>query len=131
MTTEADVPTWTKRYPGQPGYDPRADAPAVWMGAEYIEYGDWRGRYRDGDWILDAWGHLVDQDACPICQGAKYWVVLANPANPRQKAWEHEYMLCPRCTSFEEQLARSAQMASPVPQIANEHARTVNAQTAD
>lgn len=89
------------RIEGEPGWNPRTDAPAVALyGATFIESGRYQGRYNFGGLIVDAWLNLVDLDVCATCGGAE-WVHMENP-NPRAPRWEKVRVPCPTCSRIEE-----------------------------
>ena len=96
-TVEETEPPKRHPFPGMAGYNPRVDAPViVSLGGKFIEEGAWRGKYRVNGHVCDAWGRLLDEDACPMCQGAGKMLMDPNP-NPWAKPWEQAFVTCPRC----------------------------------
>jgi hypothetical protein len=79
-----------------PGYNPRLHAPVLAMGGKFIEEGEWQGKFRLNGHLCDAWGHLLDPSACPVCQGMSKLLLFPNP-NPWAKPWEQAFTICPRC----------------------------------
>lgn len=95
------------RFPGEKGYNPRLHAFALRLGAEFIEYGQWVGKYRLGSLILDHLGAALDTEACPGCGSKKGEVdyhlsVLRESHNPFRKPWEQAWTYCRVCTPEEE-----------------------------
>ena len=90
---------------GERGFNPRTDAFALRLGAEFIEEGPWAGRYRMGGHILNALGQFLDPEACPICgsvHGESRFKVRAPNPNPYAPAWQQVFTYCQRCCTPEE-----------------------------
>lgn len=97
----AEAPALAHPLPGDPNYDPATDAPVILnLRGEYIEAGRWAGRYRIHGQLCDEWGNLMDEGACPGCNGARRVKQRTNELRP----WESEMVPCPRCSagSYEE-----------------------------
>ena len=94
------------RTPGEPGYNPRAGAFALRMGATLIESGPWRGRYQLGRHIVNRNGQFISPDQCPECgsyQGElRFRVRVEQHPDPFAKPWEQAFTYCRRCCTPEE-----------------------------
>lgn len=103
------------RGPGDPGYNPRTDAPAVIrFGAEFVSDNRYllpTGLYCDRN------GALWAEDECPNCAGAGFVKTLKG-LSPWAKPWQFSLTYCRQCwtpqeieqAEFEK---RTAEMRSP------------------
>jgi hypothetical protein len=116
------------KLPGERGYNPRVDAFALRLGAKFIEYGRWAGKYELGNVIVDHLGAAIDTDACSGCGSKKRQVdyhlsVLAENRNPFAKPWEQVWTYCKVCTPREEIAALRAGSGQPVESAKKQRAK--------
>ena len=94
------------RSPSEAGYNPRQDAFALRIGAEFIESGPWAGRYRLDQHIVNRNGQFISPDQCPECGSYKgelrFRVLMDVHPDPFAKGWEQAFTYCRRCCTAED-----------------------------
>ena len=100
--------------PADRDFNPRRDAFALRLGAEFIEIGPWAGQFRLAPLLMRHDGTLLDPEACPECQGSPFMVQVRS-VRDRSPRPRQIFTYCRRCISpaeVEEIKARQQELAA-------------------